>query len=107
MTEIVLACAAAASFVALVLSVVSLLVHYAKRGEHPLITPIQAEIDALRLAFADLVDRVEHWQKRDRARRVREANDDPAAQAPDQTLPSPADLKAQVRSMARTRGIVR
>jgi hypothetical protein len=107
LTEIVVICAAGASFVSLCLSVTSLLIHYAKRAENPLLTPVYSAIDSLRLSQADLVDKVEHWQKRDRARRLREEVVEPAQMAPDQTLPSPADLKSAVRAAARTRGFVK
>jgi hypothetical protein len=93
------------SLIALGLSTISLLVHYAKRAEHPLITPIQMEIASIRATVVDLVDRVEHFVRRDRARKAREPGMD--AMAPDQTLPAPADVKTQLRIAAKQRGLVR
>lgn len=90
------------------LSVTSLLIHYAKRAENPQLTPVYAAIDSLRLAQADLVDKVEHWQKRDRARRVREQVDPDVVQQPlPQLVPPGGDLKHQVRDVARAKGIIR
>jgi hypothetical protein len=107
-SQIIIVCAAGAAFLSLCLSTVSLLVHYAKRGEHPQVTPIRADLDALRLAFADLVDRVEHWQKRDRARRVREQVDDsPPTPTGIPEVPNPLAEKQMLRAVARQRGIVR
>jgi len=89
------------------LSVTSLLLHYAKRAENPQLTPVYAAIEALRLSLADVVDRVEHWQKRDRARRVREQIE-PEQQPPIGPVALPvAELKAQVRNAARSQGIIR
>lgn len=108
MTQIIVICAAGAAFLSLCLSTVSLLVHYAKRAEHPQVTPIRADLDALRLAFADLVDRVEHWQKRDRARRVREQVDDvPPTPTGIPEMPIPGQEKHTLRAVARQRGLLK
>lgn len=106
-SEIILVCTAGAAFVSLVLSIVSLLVHYSKRGEHPLLVPLEAEINALKAGQLDLVDRVEHWMKRDRARRVREAVDEsPPVPTPMPEL-SEHERKRQIREVARQRGLVK
>lgn len=92
------------SLIALGLSTISLLVHYAKRAEHPLITPLQMDIAAIRATVIDLVDRVEHFVRRDRTRRQRE-QDQPMSLEPGGI--SPADAKNQLRAVARQRGLVR
>lgn len=108
MLDIITICSAGAAFFSLCLSTVSLLIHYAKRAENPQLTPVYSAIDSLRLSQADLVDKVEHWQKRDRARRVREQVDDvPTVPTGIPELPQPGQQKAILRSVARQRGIVR
>ena len=105
MAEFVLVAASGVAFVSLCLSTVSLLVHYAKRGENPLLGPLEAEIQALKLGQADLVDRVEHFVKRTNARRTRDQVEEPLQQpALPMDLPH---VKQQLRGVARERGIIR
>jgi hypothetical protein len=85
-------------------SVVALLVQYAKRDENPLIAPLQAEIDALRLGQTDLIDRVDQWTKRDRTRRLRQDKLDEPQEMP--SVPD-SDPKQALRLRARQLGIAR
>lgn len=109
--------------VAFLLSAVSLAAHYVKRAEHPLTAPLQSQIDSIQLTQADIIDRVEHWMKRDRVRKLRDANyaagGEPSVttderlneqQLPQQlqsgnppTSPIP-QLKSQLRQVARNQG---
>jgi hypothetical protein len=61
--------------VSLALAGVSLLVTL-KRPEPKSTPELMREVNALRLGHADLVDRVEQWQKRDRVRRLREGKEE-------------------------------
>lgn len=46
------------------------------RRPAPLATSeLARDVNALKLALADLVDKVDHWQRRDRVRKLREANE--------------------------------
>lgn len=108
--------------VAFLLSAVSLVVHYLKRAEHPLTAPLQSQIDSIQLTQADIIDRVEHWMKRDRVRKVRDAQagGEPSVtmderqnelqllqqqQQPNPLVPStPQQIKQQLRQVARHQG---
>ena len=96
MSGYLLSIAVGLSVVASFLSVVSLLVHWAKRSENPVTGPLEAQIQALQLAQADIVDRVDHWTRRDRTRRLREEKAEDAA-----PTPQPFD-KAAMRARLRS-----
>lgn len=94
--------------VAFLLSAVSLAVHYLKRNEHPLVAPLQSQIDSIQLTQADIIDRVEHWMKRDRVRKLREGQE-AASSANIEPLNEPQSLphaqgKEQLRQVARQKG---
>jgi hypothetical protein len=80
MLEILAPTVLAASFIAICLSAVSLLIHW---RDHRAPTPasLTAEVQALRIAQADVVDRLEHWTRRDRVRRLRDRNSDEGSKA--------------------------
>jgi hypothetical protein len=57
----------------------------------------------LQLGQADIIDRVDHWTRRDRTRRLRAAqadDDTPAEPVPT----TPADIKAALRAKVRAMG---
>jgi hypothetical protein len=101
----------ATSIVAFLLSAISMGLHYAKRGEHPLVAPLKSQIDSIQLTQADIIDRVEHWMKRDRVRKLREgAEEAQSASTTNASLPelplSPQALdKSQLRQIARAKGM--
>lgn len=108
MPEMVAIASFAFSSVSFLLAVSALLLHYAKRAQNPLTGPLEAEINALKVGQADIVDRVEHWMKRDRARRVRAEVDDSPPTPTGIPEPPPGVIDKQtIRSVARTRGLVR
>lgn len=72
---------------------VSLFLHWIRPSE-PTTAEQARELQALRLAHADLVDRVEQWQKRDRVRRLREGRES-VDETPAEL--SPGELKAHLR----------
>jgi hypothetical protein len=98
------------SVVALALGCVSLVFHWARRASHPLLEPVERRIDELRLAHADVVDRLEAFMNRERVRRSREAKlasqDEPGASIPSLAIqpPGPVDTHAELRIRARTQG---
>lgn len=95
MSTLLLVCATSFSALSLGIAVVSLALHWARRDEHPDVAQVRAEITHVRTEIADILDRFEHWTKRERVRRLRagreEAAQEPAPQAP-------ADPKSALRS---------
>lgn len=92
MGDVLLILATSLSAVALGCSVVSLALHYARRNEHPDVTQLRTDV-------LDVLDKVEHWIKRDRVRRLRASReeDEPAEALP---LASRKDqLRAKLRAM--------
>lgn len=96
------------TFVSLCFSVTAILVTWQKRNEHPAVAPLRTEIDGLRLGLSDVIDRVEHWQRRDRTRKARaDAAGEQEPQPELAQLLSQHDVKAQLRAVARQKGVVR
>jgi hypothetical protein len=119
MLDLVGVATVAMATVAILLSAVSLVVHWQKRAEHPATAPLQLQIEALQLGQADIIDRVDHWMRRSSSRKLREAlgeppsvtmernNDEqlqPQAQPELPLATSPQQLKAQLRQVARSQG---
>lgn len=90
--------ALALSAFALVLAGVSLAAHWFRGQEHPDVTSLRAEV-------LDVLDKVEHWMKRDRQRRLRDSHEQPDEQ-PDHAATVPTG-KQQLREVARARGLIR
>jgi hypothetical protein len=107
MLEFATIAAFALASVSFLTSVVSVAIHYAKRHENPVLGPIEAELAAVKLQQVDVIDRLEHFMKRDRTRRVREAA---TPDAPEQleVIPAPGITstpdKATLRAVARQKG---
>lgn len=86
---------------AVCISVVSLALHWARRGEHPDVTRLDTAMQELRTQQIDLLDKVEHWVRRDRVRRLRasqEPSEPPETQAPAR---GSAEYKAWLRQKIR------
>lgn len=58
--------------VALVLSVISLSLHWRDRDESPAIAALSTRIQEVQLQILDLGDKVQHWRQRDSVRKARE-----------------------------------
>jgi hypothetical protein len=98
---------AAVSAVALLLSAVSLGIHWLERKSTPQVDHLNARIDSLQTSQLDILDKVEHWQRRDRVRRVRDAQESSHTQNEQQEplqLPPAASQKDQLRLIARQKG---
>lgn len=91
---------AALALVAVFLSAVSLGLHWLNRDKHPEVQALHTRCDQLQLAQADMLDRIEHWTRRDRVRRLREADANDVA-APQLTG------KAALREAAKAKGVLR
>lgn len=89
--------ALAFSAFALVLAAISLAAHWYRGQEHP-------DVSALRAEVLDILDKVEHWMKRDRVRRLRDSHEQPDEQP---TQPAAPTTKAELRALARNRGLLR
>lgn len=116
----------AMSFIAICLSAVSLSIHWSKRGT-PTTESLSSQVEGLRLAQIDVVDRLEHWTRRDRVRRLRDRKIEDAEGEGDQRVGEGAAggvdeqhpevqqqgpvhrvlMKAQLREIARQRGILK
>lgn len=100
MDVLVVGIAASLSAVALGCAVVSLAVHWVRRKEPPDVTELRALVHELRTEHLDLFDKVEHWVKRDRVRRLREAKEQ--SEITDSATRSDAD-RAAYKKMLRQR----
>lgn len=65
---------------------------------------LERTVSAMRLELADVVDRLEQWQKRDRVRRLREGKEDAEHAAPAPQTLSRQDRLAHLRAMRRNNG---
>jgi len=88
---------------ALVLSVVSLVLHYVRRTETPEYTALSAQIRALDAELIDMMDKVKHWRNRDQVRRVREVAENKQQEQGEPT--TPAEKKAALRARATAAGL--
>ena len=89
--------------IALVLSVVSLTLHYVRRKETPEYTALSAQIRALDAEIIDLMDKVKHWRNRDQVRQAREGSAKKAEESADPT--TPAEYKSALRRKATAAGL--
>ena len=89
--------------IAIVLSVVSLVLHYIRRTETPEYTALSAQIRSLDAELVDLMDKVKHWRNRDNVRRAREGAEKKLEN--EVTPATPADYKAALRSKALASGL--
>lgn len=90
-TTLLLVVSASFSAIALGLSVVSLALHYSRRNEHPAVAQLKAD-------HLDLLDKVEHWMKRDRVRRLRASQEAQEPEQPNLIHLTPQEQKAALRA---------
>lgn len=96
---------AAVAVVAVILSAVSLGLHWLNRDKHPQVQELHSRCDALQLAQADMLDRIEHWTRRDRVRRLREEPNTPSETPSAPVAPlNQAELKQHLRNLAKQKG---
>jgi len=85
-----------------------LVLHWVERQKSPQVQELHLRCDSLQLAQTEMLDRIEHWTRRDRVRRLRE---EPNTQNEPQSLPAEPlnqmQLKQQLRSVAREKGILK
>lgn len=92
MSDVLLILATSLSAVSLGCAVVSLALHYARRNEHPDVTQLRTDV-------LDVLDKVEHWIKRDRVRRLRQGQEDAAAAELPQGPATKDQLRARLRQL--------
>lgn len=90
---------AGVAVIAVCLSAVSLLLHYVQRDKHPEVQQLHTRCDQLQLAQADMLDRIEHWTRRDRVRRLREGATADESRA--EVVPT---TKNELRLLAKQKG---
>ena len=95
----------AISLVAFFTSITAVMIQYGKRHEHPVVAPLEAEITTLRMGMIEVVDKLEHFTRRERTRRAREAA--APEDVHDLVVPPPINPKEQLRAVARAKGILR
>jgi hypothetical protein len=98
---------ASVAVVAIILSATSLVLHWLEREKSPQVQELHSRCDALQLAQVDMLDRIEHWTRRDRVRRLRESEPNTQSETPNApSAPSnQAELKQQLRSLAKLKGM--
>lgn len=96
-TSFFLAILGACVALSLGISIVSLIIHWKRPEQHPDTARLEQDLTALRTAHLELLDKVEHWMKRDRVRKAREGRE--AALQPPEEIPelTPAQKKAELR----------
>lgn len=87
--------AVAALLASLVALGVSLIVYRASPAE------LQSELRQLALDVTELYDKIEHWTRRERVRRLREGQEGAAAARAAEVPASATDRKAQLRARLR------
>lgn len=100
---------AVGALIAICLSAVSLVLHWVERQKSPQVQELHLRCDSLQLAQTEMLDRIEHWTRRDRVRRLRESEPSTPSEKPEQ-LAAPSNqlqLKQQLRAVARERGILK
>lgn len=75
MDSLVLYISASLAVLALTFSVISLVLHWIRRTEHPAVAPVTAELHTLRGEVGDLWDKFTYWQRRQRQRQLREGKE--------------------------------
>lgn len=102
MESLVALISASLSAIALGASVVSLALHYVRRKEPIEVSDLRSEMQNLRTDHLELLDKVEHWVKRDRVRRLRAAREAQVEDLPTQEAqPTKQQLRARLLNAQR------
>ena len=94
-------CLSAAVF-ALGLSVVSLVLHWTRRIQSPELEGIESRIQEMKVQHLDLLDKVEHWRRRDNVRKARDKVEEKRLL---EAAPVAQDAKAELRRRAAAAGV--
>ena len=103
MDSLIASISLSAAFVALCFSTVALMIHWFKRKEPPEVTEVWTAIQSLKTDHLDLLDKVEHWRRRDSVRRARQGAEDKATAVP--LAVTPEEKKAELRRRVAAAGL--
>jgi len=86
-------------------STVSLLLHWIRDKNEPDITELHSRLQGLQTDHLDLLDKVEHWRKRDNVRRARQGAEEKASVANAESTDTAGGGKRALRERAAARGL--
>jgi len=104
MDSLIASITASAAVVALIFSTVSLILHFIKRRQPPEVEELWTAFQEQKTQHLDLLDKVEHWRRRDSVRRARQGAEDKQAVVATAEQ-SPAEYKNELRRRATARGM--
>lgn len=105
-STIALVIATSLSVLSLGVAALALAAHWIRGKQHPDVAPVSRALNELQLSHADLVDKVAHWQRRDRTRRLRESQSDDLDSSHTPASPEIVDPKAAKAALrARVFGV--
>jgi len=96
-TSLFLGILGAVGALSLGISIVSLILHWKRPEQHPDTARLEQELTAVRTAHLELLDKVEHWMKRDRVRKAREGREAASEVVIEPGPQTPAEKKAELR----------
>jgi len=104
MDSLIASISLSAAFVALCFSGVSLILHFLKRRQPPEVEELWTAFQQQKTQHLDLLDKVEHWRRRDSVRRARQGAEDKQTEVAvaEQT---PAERKLALRRRASGLGL--
>lgn len=104
MTPLVVSICLSAALIALTLSTISLVLHWVRSRDNPDVSEVWVRLQSLQTQHLDLLDKVEHWRKRDNVRTARAKAEEKLIDEQPQ-LPDSAGHKAQLRAKATAAGL--
>ncbi len=104
MDSLIASISLSAAFVALCFSGVSLILHFIRRRQPPEVSELWTAVQEGRTQHLDLLDKVEHWRRRDSVRRARQGAED-KAQVVAVDEQTPAEKKVELRRRATGLGL--
>lgn len=104
MSSLIASISLSGALLALTISVVALVLHWVKRHSTPETDRIDARISSLSVQHLDLLDKVEHWRRRDNVRNAR-AGAEAKRDAAEQGAAADLDPKAVLRAKALAAGL--
>jgi len=104
MDSLIASISLSAAFVALCFSGVSLILHFIRRRQPPEVSELWTAVQEARTQHLDLLDKVEHWRRRDSVRRARQGAED-KQEAAVAVEPTPAERKVELRRRAMAQGL--
>ncbi len=103
MEPLVASISLSAAFVALCFAGFSLFLHFVRRKQPPEVAEVWTAIQEARTQHLDLLDKVEHWRRRDSVRRARQGAEEKAGEVV--VDPTPQERKLALRRKATAAGL--